>query len=281
MKKRHISLIEILVVVAIIGILASLLLPSLGKARAKARQVTCVNNLKQTTLTIFLYAGDNDDTMMDIMLNPGNQNGYNGFDLSSWAYMNTPNEMPYCPNTLEFVDNNPNSIAVDSISPLSVSNGTGGTMGDVQSIKSYFGNNWRQSDYPGRTSGTQEARKKAGLFKDTEPLKLNEVENDTIAVYENYRRGSGGADPVDYPGQFGIKGFAFDMVSTGYHENRGLNAALIDGSVSFIKTNSLISSPEYQLSTGGTWQTNEIGHFIQSGIDNIVPSGTKWNWNDN
>ena len=279
MKKRHISLIEILVVVAIIGILASLLLPSLGKARAKARQVTCVNNLKQTALTIFLYAGDNDDTMMDHMLNPGNQNGYNGFDLWSWHYMNTPNEIPYCPNTLEFVENTPSSIAVDSISPLSVSIGTGGTMGDVQSIKSYFANNWRPGDSP--TSYSQLARSKAGLFKATYPLKLNEVENDTIAVYENYRRGSGGADPVDYPGQFGIKGFAFDMVSTGYHENRGLNAALIDGSVSFIKTNSLISSPEYQLSTGGTWQTNEIGHFIQSGIDNIVPSGTKWNWNDN
>jgi type II secretory pathway pseudopilin PulG len=279
MKKRNISLIEILVVVAIIGILASLLLPSLGKARAKARQATCVSNLKQTALTIYLYADDNDDTMMDMMLNPGNQNGYNGFDLWSWAYMNSPNEMPYCPNTLEFVDNTPSSFAVDSISPLSVSAGTGGAMGDVQSIKSYFGNNWRFADSP--TNYTQLARSKAGLFKATYPLKLNEVENDTIAIYENYRRGSGGADAVDYLEQFGIKGFAFNMVSTGYHENRGLNAAVIDGSVSFIKTNSLIGSSEYQLSTGGSWETNQIGHLIHNGLNNIVPTGTKWNWNDN
>ncbi|WDE95233.1 hypothetical protein PQO03_05800 [Lentisphaera profundi] len=69
--------------------------------------------------------------------------------------------------------------------------------------------------------------------------------------------------------------FAFNMVSTGYHENRGLNAAVIDGSVSFIKTNSLIGSSEYQLSTGGSWETNEIGHLIHNGLNNIVPTGTK------
>ncbi|MDD7984654.1 hypothetical protein PQO01_06790 [Lentisphaera marina] len=71
------------------------------------------------------------------------------------------------------------------------------------------------------------------------------------------------------------------MISTGYHENRGLNAAIIDGSVSSIKTNTLIGSSEYQLSTSGIWETNEIGNLIHNGLNNIVPTGTKWNWNDN
>jgi len=41
------TLIELLVVVAIIAILAAILLPALSKAREKARQAVCMNNLKQ------------------------------------------------------------------------------------------------------------------------------------------------------------------------------------------------------------------------------------------
>ncbi|EDM25633.1 hypothetical protein LNTAR_25105 [Lentisphaera araneosa HTCC2155] len=58
MKKKF-SLIELLVVVAIIGILASLILPTLGKAREQSKKALCKSNLKQLGLTMFMYADDN------------------------------------------------------------------------------------------------------------------------------------------------------------------------------------------------------------------------------
>src|SRR5438034_1848062 len=61
--KKGFTLIEILVVIAIIVILAGILYPVYSGVRNKAHQVKCALNLKQIGMAISMYAGDHDDML--------------------------------------------------------------------------------------------------------------------------------------------------------------------------------------------------------------------------
>ena len=92
-KHKGFTLIELLVVIAIIAILAAILFPVFAKAREKARQTSCLSNLKQLMLGTLSYAQDYDETLNELTRGGG------PFGSVPW----TAQIQPYVKNTQIFI----------------------------------------------------------------------------------------------------------------------------------------------------------------------------------
>ena len=91
---KKFTLLELLVVVAIIGILASLLLPSLGKAREKGKQAVCLSNARQISLAVSMYITDNNgQAPFDDLLDHNTR----WFDLLAPDYLSAPRTEGWAP----------------------------------------------------------------------------------------------------------------------------------------------------------------------------------------
>ena len=111
-KRDGFTLLELLVVIAVIALLASMLLPALHGAREFARKAKCMSNLKQLGYLITMYADDYDDYIFpsSVTAEPAGGHNYWSLRLQEGGYIKTPSTWSYvskvfvCPSIINKLD---------------------------------------------------------------------------------------------------------------------------------------------------------------------------------
>ena len=199
--RRGFTLIELLVVIAIIAILAAILFPVFARAREKARQTSCLSNVKQIGLGVIMYCQDYDEM-------------YPKYSLSGVpSTVNSWNEVldPYIKNTQIF--------RCPSL--------PGASLG--------YGVNWRHVIcYPAIDSSLG---REVGLANITEPastLILTDSHNGTTG------EGTGGYSAIYCPHCYSTPPYSLVNYAISSRHNEGANVLLCDGHAKWYKTTEVL-----------------------------------------
>ncbi len=258
--KKCFTLIELFVVVAIIGILASLLMPALSSARAKGKSAVCISNLKQLGLANHSYASDEDDSLPIGIMDTNNNGNHDlnvdpdGYDTALAGQMDYAVSVFECPgfSVGNFNGNQGKKAIVDPDG------------NEHFAYRTYRPNNFRSGNIPGGDN-----RWKNGLIKFNFSFKINEIANDTI-LDGDYVRGYSYAN-LGGPGYWDRRGASF-----GNHDNKSSNLLFIDGSARYFSMKSFLSNTEIYFGNGTTFSVENNSNNLGLFSANMAPQGTFW-----